>query len=196
MTMDQRVVDYPLFSPPADLAEKPRADWTNAEARRYFDWLMSEIPERVATLASFLELDLTRPPEEVLAAAGEQLVQLLPLTGVSTSGRTERSTLLGHNVETETGPLVTVIGYSFAADLGLVLATFLQAECPDLRWEVITRPKSDVAYQLPALKPFGPVHMDPIQVSVNVAHRVLAGGQTPVAWRDVYLWWRGRCGAG
>ena len=122
----------------------------------------------------------------MLAAAGEQIATVLPMPGVSTEGRIERSVLRGHEVETNTGPLVTVTGYALAADLGLLMATMLQAECSGLRWEIVTRPKSDASYNLPVLRPFGPVHMDPIQVSVNIAHRVLEWSASAAGWRDVY----------
>lgn len=185
-------LDYPLFAPPADLAEK--AEWTMADARRYFDWLMSVLPERVATVTSVLGLDPKGTPDDVLLAAGEQMARLLPMPGISTEGRIERSVLRGHEVETETGPLVTVVGYALAADLGLLMATMLLAACPDLRWEIITRPKSDIDYHLPALLPFGPVHMDPTRVSVNIAHRLLDSRGPASGWRDVYHVWREMCG--
>lgn len=188
------LADYPLFAPPADLAEKPRAEWTTTDARRYFDWLMAVVPERVATVTALLGLDPDGAPGDVLSAAGKQMAMLLSMPGMSTEGRLERSTLRRHEVETHTGPLVTVTGYALAADLGLLMATLLRAECPDLRWEIVTRPRSDVFYHLPVLRPFGPVQMEPIQVSVNTAHRVLDGSGPASGWRDVYRWWREHCG--
>jgi hypothetical protein len=196
MTMDREgpPVDYPLFTPPEDLAEKPRAEWTMAEARRYYDWLMSVLPERVATVTKVLRLDPRESPDDVLLAAGEQMARILPMAGVSTEGRIERSVLRGHEVETDSGPLVTVVGYALAADLGLLMATMLVAACPDLRWEIVTRPKSDADYHLPTLQPFGPVHMDPIAVSVGVAHRILNGTRPVTGWRDIYHVWLDMCG--
>lgn len=188
------LADYPLFAPPADLAEKPRAEWTMAEARRYFDWLMSVLPERVARVTRVLGLDPKGSPDDVLLAAGEQMARILPMSGVSTEGRIERSVLRGHEVETPSGPLVTVVGYALAADLGLLMATMLLAACPELRWEIVTRPRSDVDYHLPTLQPFGPVHMDPIRISVVTALRVLDSRGPASAWRDIYHVWREDCG--
>ena len=187
--------EYPLFAQPAALAEKPRTAWTMAEARRYFDWLMSVLPGRVATVTRFLGLESDGSPADMLLAAGEQMARFLPMPGVSTEGWIVRSVLRGHEIETNTGPVVTAIGYSLAADLGLLMATMLRAGCPDLRWEIVTRPRSDADYHLPVLLPFGPVHMEPIQVSVNTAHRVLAGTRPASGWREVYDWWRDRCRA-
>jgi hypothetical protein len=194
MDRDAPPLDYPVFAPPADLAEKPPAEWTMPDARRYFEWLMSVMPERVATVTRVLGLDPDGSPDAVLLVAGEQMARILPMPGVSTEGRIERSVLRGHEVETDTGPLVTVVGYALAADLGLLMATMLLAACPDLHWEIVTRPKSDVDYHLPALLPFGPVHMDPIRVSVGIAHRILDGSRPASGWRDVYHVWREDCG--
>jgi hypothetical protein len=187
-------IDYPLFAPPAALAEKARAEWTMTEARQYFDWLMSVMTERVAAVTTFLALDPNGSPDDVLSEAGEQMTRILPMAGVSTEGHIERSILRGHEVETNSGPLLTVIGYALSADLGLLMATMLRAECPDLRWEIVTRPRSDVSYRLPVLRPFGPVQMDPIQVSVSTARRVLDSTRSASGWRDVYSWWRDHCG--
>jgi hypothetical protein len=185
---------YPLFAPPIDLAEKHPADWTKAEAKRYFEWLMSVIAERVAMIKSVLGLRDSDAPEDVLGAAGNEMAGVLRLPGVSTAGRTVRSVLRGHEIESQTGPLLSVVGYALAADLGLLVAALLRQNCPDLQWEIVQKPKSDAFYNKPVLRPFGAAHMDPIQVSVNVAHQLLDGSRPASGWRDVYSWWRDHCG--
>lgn len=195
MGTDIDLTGYPLFAPPANLAEKPRATWSPGDARRYFDWLMSVKDERADQVARVLGLDPGGQAEDVLQAAGEPLAALLPREGVSTEGHTVRTVLRGHDIETDTGPLLTTLGYALAADLGLLMARFLERARPDLEWAVVDRPKSDVDYRLPALQPFGPVHIDPIRISANLALGVLDGRRPPSAWRDNYLWWRDHYGA-
>ena len=194
MRIEQQVFDYPLFTPPTDLAEKPRANWTTAEARRYSAWLMSVIPERVGTFARWLELEPGGDPEAVLVVAGERMDRLLRLPGLSTPGRVEASVLAGHEVDTEAGPLVSATGYALAADRGLLMATMLRTACPELAWEIVTRPKSDAYYNLPVLRPFAGASFEPIGISLNAAHAVLQGMRPATAWRDIHAWWRGRCG--
>ncbi len=189
------IAGYPPFGPRGDLAAKPRARWTMPDARNYFDWLMSVLPERVGALTTVLGLDPDGAPDDVLSSAGEQMARLLPLPGISTEGRLEHIVLRGHEVETHTGPLLTATGYALAADLGLLMGTMLRATCPDLRWEIVLRPKSDVDYRMPVLLPFGPVHMDPARVSATVALGVLGGSRPASAWCDVFRWWRARCEA-
>ncbi len=195
MGTDIDLTGYPLFAPPTDLAEKPRATWSPSDARRYFDWLMSVKDERAERIGRTLGLDPGGQAEDVLLAAGQRLAELLPGEGVSTNGQTVRTELRGHDVETDTGPLLTALGYALAADLGLLMARFLERACPDLEWAIVDRPKSDIDYRLPALQPFGPVHTDPIRISVNLALGVLGGQRPPSAWRDTYLLWREGCGA-
>ena len=50
---------------------------------------------------------------------------------------------------------LTDAGYALAADMGLVVSKFHLAEGHEaLTWDIVTKPKIDVAYHLPVLAGF------------------------------------------
>lgn len=76
-----------------------------------------------------------------------------------------------------------------AADMGLLGARFLEDRYPHLRWSIVRKPKSDISVNLPVLIGFGVVPLDPILVSINTAHGMLAGNRKGDAWLKVFKHW-------
>jgi len=83
--------------------------------------------------------------------------------------------------------MLTNIGYSLAADIGLLTARQVcSAVGEKVRWEIVKRPRSDVSYNLPVLKGFGRDSYDPVGVSVADAVAVLSGRRSPDVWVKVF----------
>lgn len=169
--------DYPLFTPPEDLAAKPRKEWSRKEAKAYFDWFMQTMPKRIAAVSAYFGEDIAQGPERTLKAMGKKAVEEL------------RSSEFAQTVGG--APTLTNAGYALAADMGLLVAHYLvQALGQAVAWKILTRPKSDISYNLPVLSGFGALSLDPIQVSISEAYGVLRGARGPDMWYEVYEIWK------
>jgi hypothetical protein len=82
------------------------------------------------------------------------------------------------------------MGSSLAIDVGLLMAELLQEEMPWLDWEIVTRPRSEVSFNLPVLAGFKAMRFDPMLVGLNLGQRVLARGGGASEWRDTYRVWK------
>lgn len=183
------ITSYPLLEPPEDLAAKTIDSWSAAEADRYKEWLLASMPGRVKFLRATLSLPSADSPESTLLEAGRKLVALLAEPSASMSGRHEAAALRGHEISYHTGPLLTVHGYAISADMGLLMAELL-TDRYELHWDVVRRPKRDVAYNRPALFGFRfGLHLDPIQTSAAAALGVLDGSAGEARWSDIYRRW-------
>jgi hypothetical protein len=168
--------NYPVFTPPESLASKSHRDWTKKEAQSYFDWLMRCIDERVATLLDVLGVQHEEDMDArgLIAETGERAAQALRDPACSESAA-------------DGTPVLTNIGYSIAADVGLLVAMQVRRAAGDkVRWEIVRKPKSDVSYNLPVLTGFGLDTYDPVGVSVADAVAVLAGRRSSNAWVKVF----------
>lgn len=168
--------NYPIFSPPETLASKSHRDWTKKEAQSYCDWLMNCLDERVAGLLKTLDIQHTEGVDarSLIAEAGQRAVQTLktPVCSESSADGT---------------PALTNIGYSLAADVGLLVAKQVCRTVGDkVRWEIVRKPRSDVSYNLPVLAGFGWDTYDPVGVSVADAAAVLTGQCSSDAWVKVF----------
>ncbi len=168
--------NYPIFAPPEPLASKSHRKWTKKEAQSYFDWLMGCLDPRIAGLLGVLDIEHAEDADDrgLIAEAGERAVRALrdPICSESSADGT---------------PILTNIGYSLAADIGLLVARQVCRVVGDkLRWEIVRKPKSDVSYNLPVLAGFGWDTYDPVGVSVADAAAVLAGRRSSDAWVKVF----------
>jgi hypothetical protein len=183
------VTSYPLFVPPDNLAAKSIASWSVADANRYREWLLGSMPGRIAVLKSTLSLPAGGTAESILVDAGRKMVALLSEPAASTPGRREVADLRGHEITYDTGPLLSIHGYAIAADVGLLMAELL-TDRYDLHWDVVRRPKRDIAYNLPALFGFGScLHMEPVHISNVAALGVLDGSADETRWSGIYRVW-------
>jgi hypothetical protein len=180
--------EYPGFSPPLDPGD--RKTWSKPDARRYFDWFLSELPIRIDRVSKYLGLDSNLSHGEQLEQAGQVLARRLGEPVFSRAGELEEATLNGHKISYQTGPLLTATGSSLAIDVGLLMASFLQEEFPSLHWMLVTHPRSYVSFNLPVLAGFGQLELDPLLTALSSAHGILAGLQSPSVFLEAYSWWR------
>lgn len=170
-----KIDDYPLFVPPVGLACKSHREWTRSESQAYFEWLMESLDGRVKSLLRALVIPEDLENEKrLLLLAGERIVEALddPRSTVESS---------------EGGRTLSNLGYSLAADIGLLTGKLVKRTLGDrVRWEVVRKPKSDMSYNLPVLAGFKVGTYDPVGVSIADASSVLAGRRTYEAWCNVY----------
>jgi hypothetical protein len=168
------VDDYPIFMPPGHLAEKDRQEWRKSEADEYFQWFQENIGPRVKQLLEYLNEKISNSPDEKdLARIGKKIAMLLQHPKFSIEGD------------------LTDSGYALAADMGLLMSVMFQSMFPHLHWQIVRRPKSDISYNLPVLTGFGPVDLDPIQISITQAFGTISKNSGPEAWSEAFKVWKG-----
>lgn len=164
---------YPIFDAPEIFAMKPPREWSQSEAKSYFDWVMNSADERVNYLLEFLNLRHLSEPEVILHEAQIRLEALLNKHEFST--------------DTAEGKGLTKQGRALAADMGLLTAKLiLQATGKRVHWQIVARPKSDVSFNLPVLSGFGGATYNPIGVSIADTSWILLGNHKPDAWVKAY----------
>ncbi len=170
-------MEYPLFVPPEHLAVKGRTNWSAKEAREYKEWLLSVLDERVDALMEALEELERSNPVEHLEALGLKAAAHLADVPFSEESPTWRQ--------------LTNRGYALAGDIGLLVARYLLRDAPKkLRWEVLRKPKSELAYNLPVLEGFSSNnYMDPIGGSIAEAWGILRGNKGGDIWCISYQHW-------
>jgi len=82
-------------------------------------------------------------------------------------------------VVTQREPELTNAGYSLAADAGLLFARALLRHHPGVRWDIVRKPKRDMAFQLPVLVGLGPVYLDAVGGSIADFQATLRGERGP-----------------
>jgi hypothetical protein len=203
-TMSKR--KYPLFIPPAELAEKDSREWSAKEAKSYLYWLLGVHQERIDGLLKFFGETLTAAPEDDLVRLGEQVAEAIKTSDFSrlvspipkkrfdfSQVPTSRETISDFfRYISCIGPKLTDAGYALAADMGLLVAKFLLDECSDkVKWSIVRSPKSDVSYNLPVLIGFGKLQLDPIGGSIAQTYGLLRGNKKPTVWQEIFTIWKG-----
>lgn len=171
-------MEYPLFIPPAPLFEKSHFDWTPSEARAYFEWFVAQVDPRTRALL-----------ERVGEADDDDPVVVLPRVGKKLAALVRQEPF---SVATEKGPELTNAGHAVAADAGLLLARALLRAHPNVRWEIVRKPKRDMAFQLPVLVGLGPVYLDAVGGSIADFQATLRGEAEPRVLVEGFPFWSAR----
>lgn len=163
--------DYQPYILPGELGEKTPQEWSRSEASAYAEWLHRCRGERVKALARFFGIDEFASPVSLLGPLGERVAAAVIRQPFSKNGK------------------LTNLGHALGADMGLLLAAAIQHDHPDLRWEIVRKPKSDVSYNQPVLIGFGAVPLDPILVSMTQAFGIVMGRKDGAAWQGLFDYW-------
>lgn len=170
---------YPLFVPPDGLAATSPRAWTKREAQAYYDWLTGCVALRCTALLAFFSITDMTDPREVLRVLGAKVAGALFDDQFSCSEPSE-----SHRRQ------LTNEGYAVAADMGLLVATFLIEESNgSVHWQILRRPKSDISYNLPVLAGFGKITLDPVGGSIAEASAILERRRTSDVWLQMLNFW-------
>ncbi len=153
-------MDYPLMTPPFDL--KPFEEMNKKEAKQYFEWYVSQIPERIAILKKVsngqILLDYSKESliplftwflstvtiyqlsEEEIEAELEDLRQYPDFVFED-----EKERLLSNPVELKKKD------YALALDIAIYYGETLIKNYPQVHWTYLTKPKSHVHLNEPIL---------------------------------------------
>jgi hypothetical protein len=165
--------DYIFFIPPAEVVEKKARDWSNKEAKLYFDWLMSVKEDRIEYMLTVLDETLTENSEADIQRIGEKITQLLFTFPFSDKLENEYA--------------ITNKGLALVVDLSLLISKLIIEHYPQIKWCIVKRPKRDFSYNLPALFGFPIIeYRDPIGAAVSNAKAILQREKDSSIWLTMY----------
>jgi len=165
--------DYIFFIPPLEIAEKKPKEWTAKEARLYFDWLMSVKDDRVDYLLTCLDEVLTDNSLVDIERIGKKVTKLLFEPPFS-----DRE----NDVST-----ITNKGLALVADMALLISQLVIKDCPQITWKIVKRPKTNGAYNLPALFEIPLIkHIEMIGAAITNAKAILRNEKTFSTWVKMY----------
>ncbi|ODP30926.1 hypothetical protein [Pandoraea sp. ISTKB] len=182
---------YQLVSPPCAL---DFVALTKQELKKYNEWFIAIVPERVATLQSCVNASAGHGSW----SANFDPASLIELgdwfaSQVSTRDRTQSEALaiearltFPMNVPHEELTDETV---SKAIDVGMYFGTVLLKNHPSLRWGFKTESKRFADYGQPVIVGFGSAILNPVRIAVTLAYGVAAGTQSGSRLGQVYKFW-------
>jgi hypothetical protein len=178
---------YPPFDAPEPLTGTEPAEWTRAEARAYFEWIVDRVEPRSTRLLTWLGVEDRRDHAAVLLHAGTAAAERLRSPSFSGPGMLVPVVLKGHSFDYDTGPALSADGLALGADLGLLVARYLLADFGDqLRFEIGGRPKSWIWHNRPVLTGGGINPFDPVGASIANAYGVVRGERDGTIWARMY----------
>ena len=182
---------YSTIQPPftLNLREMPKG-----ELKRYFQWFMDVLPQRVDELAEavrqtpgFETWQPDRTPAS-LDALGQWFAGQ-----VETRNRTKEE--LEKIQSRQVLPMdipnqeLTNQTFSLAMDIGMYLSQVLLKNCPSLKWEQPLGNKRFVDYGQPSLAGFGRVTLNPVGIVVTFAYGLISKKRTGEGLREIFVIW-------
>lgn len=156
--------------------EKSIYDLTPAQARRYFEWYMEQLPQRVAYVARVCAKEL-HIPESRMDCSPESLIPLW--RWLRKRAKTELSPCPGDPKR----KVLTTETELILLDVGMYLGETMHRNIPGLQWSYYTQPKKDFFCNHPLLtgfvdmtsgQPFQavfePIHMAKVQATKLLRH--------------------------
>lgn len=167
---------YQLFSPPSSLAVKSHKQWTADEANLYLNWLLDTAECRIERFLELLSISRESSAVVLFRDVGSKLEVMLK----SDWCRTETDEIK-----------LSSIGYSLAADAGLLIAErLIDAGNRTIKWQVLRKPRSAQSFNLPVLVGFASgVELDPIAASIAQGAGALKGVRKEDRWLRLYSYW-------
>ncbi|GAA0706487.1 hypothetical protein GCM10009429_38950 [Dyella marensis] len=185
---------YQIIQPPFSLQFW---DMPKEELKEYFAWFKAVIPERIEKLTEYIRQDPAyvnwKPDNSTssLDALGEWLIGHLSLRKRTEAEMEAMRSDSPHSIEMPNYDL-TDASYSLAFDAGVYFAQMLMAHHPSLSWTQEFKSRKSMDYGQPLLVPFGPVPLNPIGVSVSIAHGLADRSRPASRLREVYEEWSRR----
>jgi hypothetical protein len=182
---------YSMVQPPftQTFREMPKK-----ELRRYFQWFMEVIPERVAELTDAVKqthgLEDWQPDRT--AASLDQLGHWFA-GQVQTRSRTrEEVEIIANRSPYPIGiprEELTNRTFSLAMDIGMYFSQVLLENHPSLKWEQRIASKRFADYGQPLLAGFGPAPLNPVRIAVTLAYGFANKNRSGSRLREVYDVW-------
>ncbi len=187
---------YVVQQLPPDFWKEPE-QFTLCEAKRYYEWYMGILPQRVTYLTQTCAAGMNVPIEhfthfpDCCKALREWFLRRAALQETTEEEQRQMRLRFGHLgawwIHKERLSDFTEL---VLRDIGMFLGDSLVRYAPSLRWSLITKPKSYVNVNKPHIIGFSqnnifePIHMARVQ-----ATKMLDGKQSPTDLFDIIIFW-------
>ena len=168
---------YPSFVPPGGIGTRQPDDWSSAEAKQYFGWMLGCIDERTSSLIEYFGEHLSAGPEVLLMRLGDKVSQALQSPPFA---------------EPEADTPLSNTGFALAADMGLLVARLLLADRNVGASWVLIKAKGSIHYNQPVLRgsnkgAFNPVFGSVTDVAYSLKNKLRIDADR---WLKSYLHWK------
>ncbi|MEK6474614.1 hypothetical protein ACVHXO_11610 [Bacillus safensis] len=191
--------EYPWEAPPFEM--KAFDDMSKKEAKQFFDWYVSQIPERIKVLEKvtkgYVTLDFTKESLIDLFSWFLDFVTIRELTEEEIGSlleefrqypdhvyQDEKKTLLANPVDLEQ------IDYAVAMDIAIYYGETIIKNYPQVKWTYFTKPKSYVYLNEPILsyeETEFPYERNPRSLMRILAHRIKDKEATEMSLYETFL---------
>ena len=178
---------YSIIQPPFTLRFR---EMPKGELKRYFQWFMKVMPERLVELDAVVrETHPTWPgdfsPESLqeLAAWFGGQVETRPKTGEEIDGLTAK---LAFSIDVS-GTQLTNRTFSLAMDIGMYFSQVVINNLDGTRWDQPLKNERFADYGQPVITGFGTVSLNPVRIVVTTAYGVARGKKAQL--RELYDTW-------
>lgn len=185
---------YTIIQPPFTLKLR---EMPQKELRRYYEWFMDVLPQRVNELAAAV-----RETSGFETWQADCTPASLDRLGEWFAGQVETRNRTQEELRTIQNRLVfpmdipgeelTNRTFSLAMDIGIYFSQALLKNYPSLKWEQPLGNKRFVDYGQPSLTGFGPVTLNPVGITVTLAYAVASKNKRHKRLREIYDYWAQR----
>lgn len=165
------------------------------ELRRYFDWFVGTIPERIAELTKEVrEISEFKDWEPDFSPSSLDALGLWFAKQVGTRERTEAELQKirdqGPQFGIESKSELTNRTFSLAMDIGMYFGQLMLTNHPSLRWDQRNSNKRFAHYGQPVLVGFeGGVPLNPVHIAVTLAYGLAKKRKSGQRLRELYEHW-------
>jgi hypothetical protein len=187
-------INYNLIQPPYKLNFKLM---DRKQANEFSNWFITQIPERITELTRYVKStpgfenwDANLSPNSLddLGTWFYSHVQTRPRSKQETEAIYSNSPGWFKQIEIPDYD-ISGLTISICIDIGMYICQILLMNMQGLRWEVVTKPKNNVNFQMPVLKGDGKLSFSPIQLLTTLAYGIAAGTKKAKDLRDLYETW-------
>ncbi|MFB0537485.1 MAG: hypothetical protein ACETWR_21170 [Anaerolineae bacterium] len=185
---------YEIIQPPFTLDFRTMS---RQEAIDYFNWFMEQIPVRIKVLEQAVQstpgykdwkADYTPESLERLGRWFYEHVETRKRTKEEREEIYSQAPAWFRSVEIQDWNL-TDRTFSLAMDIGMYLSRVFEKNVPELKWEMVKKPKNDADFQQPVLFGSGKLAFNPVWIVVTYAYSLADNTHGPGRLRELYDIW-------
>lgn len=189
-------MDYKLMIPPMRIGRYE--DMKKKDAKKHFDWYISEVPKRIEQLRLLL-VNFESESSVILDFTPQSLIELWNwyINNVEILDKTEIEL---ENEKSERGIYITknilknkisIEWLAIAVDIGIYFAECMIKNCNNLKWDVIYKPKSLMCVNKPVVVGFkSNIQMDSANLMLVQTRKILKGQYNNKAMFDLFNNWQ------
>ena len=187
-------MDYPFIQPPV---LKKFEEMTREEAQVHYDWLIAQIPARIAILETAVRATPGYDSWEAdgtphsLVLLGKWFCQKITFAERGALPQQPAVAALpgGVALPKAAGQELTIEMVSIAMDVALYLSQALFQSIPDLKWKLVSVSKRDVNFQQAVIVGKGPVPFNPLHILLVYTYGIMDRTWGPNRLRELYTIW-------